>query len=92
MPGNCTEPFRRVNIASQRDALILSTHHWNRASILRPSDADRLPDPAPIRALGSAGPPAFDHDTRGGEPLDCGIVKPVLAQHFACVLREFGWR
>lgn len=41
----------------------------------------RLPDPA-----GSAGPPLLDHDTRGGEPLDCGIVKAVLAQHLACVL------
>src|SRR5262245_15197243 len=42
-------------------------------------------------ALGSPSPPLFDHDTRGGEPLDCGIVKAVLAQHFVRVLREFGW-
>jgi hypothetical protein len=42
-------------------------------------DADWLSDPVSIHTLGSAGPPAFDHDTRGGEPLDCGIVKAVLA-------------
>jgi hypothetical protein len=36
-----------------------------------------------------AGPPVLDHDTRGGEPLDCGIVEAVLAQHLVRVLREF---
>src|SRR5262245_49227501 len=64
----------------------------NRASILLPFDADRLPDPAPIHTLGSTGPSFLDHDTRGDEPLDCGIVEAVLAQHLVCVLREFGWR
>jgi len=49
------------------------------------------PDPA-LHTPNSAGPPLLDHDSRGGEPLDCGIVKAVLEQHLACVLREFGRR
>jgi len=53
-------------------------------------DADRLSDPP--NQLGSAGPSFLDHDARGGEPLDCGIVEAVLAQHLARVLRESGWR
>src|SRR5262245_48553867 len=44
------------------------------------------------RTGGSGGAPFLDQDTRGGEPFDCGIVEAVLAQHFARVLREFGWR
>jgi hypothetical protein len=43
-------------------------------------------------ARGSAGPPLLDHDTGGGEPLDCSIVEAVLAKHLVRVLREFGWR
>jgi hypothetical protein len=49
-------------------------------SILPLFDADRLLDPAPIHTLGSAGSSLLDHNARGGEPLDCGIVKAVLAQ------------
>jgi Major Facilitator Superfamily len=37
-------------------------------------------------ALGSAGPPLLHHNTRGGEPLDCGVVETVLAQHLVRVL------
>jgi hypothetical protein len=39
-----------------------------------------------ITALGSGGAPFLNHDTRGGEPFDCGIVEAMLAQHFARML------